>query len=126
MRKIIIGLFFLGIINNVQAQSAPPMMMSAAVVSMAAHASSRAHETENIVGLDVLVGKQIENCLILQAYWSDGYIVCVCLNKNKDEAYSVRFYKPNGDFSKGVFDELRKQFIKKEELEVMKDKYIMS
>lgn len=114
MRKIITGLIFLGIINNVQAQSAAPMIMSTVAVSMAASASSQARKAQNTIGLGVLAGKQIENCLILQAYWSDGNIVCVCLNKNKDEVYSVRFYKPKGDFSKGVFDELRKQFINKE------------
>jgi hypothetical protein len=113
MKKIITGLIFLGIINNVQAQNAAPMMMSTVAVSMAANASSQAHKAQNTIGLGVLAGKQIENCLILQAYWDVENIVCVCLNKNKDEVYSVRFHKSKGDFSKGVFDELRKQFIKK-------------
>ena len=115
MKKIITILVFLGLANYAHAASSPaPIMMSAAAVSMAASASAQAHKAANTVGLGVLAGKQIENCLILQAYWSDGEIVCVCLNKNKDEVYSVRFRKPKGDFSQGVFDELRKQFTKKQ------------
>jgi len=113
MKKLISSLVLASLIitnNAIAAQTAAPMMMSAVATSMAIHANNQAHKAANTVGLGVLAGKQIENCLILQAYWSDRDIVCVCLNKNKDEVYSVRFRKPKSDFSQGVFNELRKQF----------------
>lgn len=115
MKKLISSLVLTSLIitnNAIAAQTAAPMMMSAAAISVAASASAQAHKEANTVGLGMLAGKQIENCLILQVYWSDGKIVCVCLNKNKDEVYDVRFRKPKGDFSQGVFNELRKQFNK--------------
>ena len=112
MKKLLVLASLIITNNAIAAQTAAPMMMSTVAVSMAASASAQAHKAANTVGLGVLTGKQIENCLILQAYWSDGKIVCVCLNKNKDEIYAVYFRKPKGNFSQGVFNELRKQFNK--------------
>ena len=88
------------------------MMMSAAVVASASAAQSAAYKKANTVGLDVLNGKQIENCLILTSYFYEDKLIIVCLNANKDEIYGVSVRKPQGDFSIGVFKELRKQFEK--------------
>jgi hypothetical protein len=109
--KKLLALAFLIITNNaIAASTAAPMMMSAAAVSMAASASVQANRAANTVGLGILTGKQIENCLILTSYYADSYLVIVCLHKEKDEIYRVKFYKPKGAFSQGVFNELRKQF----------------
>lgn len=112
MKKLLVLTSLIITNNAIAAQTAAPLMMSATAISMAASASAQAHKAANTVGLGVLTGKQIENCLILQAYVSDGKIICVCLNKNQDEVYLKRFSKPKGAFSQGVFNELRKQFNK--------------
>lgn len=88
------------------------MMMSAAAMATAVSASSEAQKIANTVGIGVLAGKIIENCMILNAYTNDSGIHVVCLNKFKDEVYVVNVTKPKGAFSQGVFDELRKSFDK--------------
>lgn len=112
MKKLLVLASLIITNNAIAASSAAPMMMSATAISMAASASAQAHKAANTVGLGVLAGKQIENCLILTSYYADGDLVIVCLHKEKDEVYPVRFHKPKGAFSQGVFNELRKQFNK--------------
>lgn len=110
MKKLLVLASLIITNNAIAAQTAAPMMMSAVAASMAVHANNQAHKAANTVGLGVLTGKQIENCLILTSYYAEGDLVIVCLHKEKDEIYPVRFYKPKGAFSQGVFNELRKQF----------------
>ena len=112
MKKLLVLAFLIITNSAIAAQTAAPMMMSTVAASMAIQASNQAHKAANTVGLGVLTGKQIENCLILTSYYADGDLVIVCLHKEKDEIDPVRFYKPKGEFSQGVFNELRKQFNK--------------
>lgn len=110
MKKLLVLASLIITNSAIAAQTAVPMMMSATAISMAASASVQANRAANTVGIGVLAGKQIENCLILTSYYADGDLVIVCLHKEKDEIYPVRFSKPKGAFSQGVFNELRKQF----------------
>lgn len=114
MKKILVLASLIITNNAIAAQTVAPMMMSTVAVSMAASASARANRAANTVGISVLAGKQIENCLILTSYYANGNLVIVCLHKEKDEIYSVKVYKPKGAFSQGIFNELRKQFNKQE------------
>lgn len=113
MKKLLVLASLIITNNAIAASTAAPMMMSTVAASMAMQASNQAHKAHkaaNTVGLGVLAGKQIENCLILTSYYESGDLVIVCLHKEKDEIYPVRFSKPKGAFSQGVFNELRKQF----------------
>lgn len=113
MKKIlaILGISLLSLNANA-ASSTAPMMMSTVAMTSAASAQNAAHRAANTVGLSVLDGKQIENCLILTTYFSEDALKVVCLNATKDEIYAVSVRKPKGAFSVGVFNELRKQFKK--------------
>lgn len=113
MKKIlaILGISLLSLNANA-ASSTAPMMMSTVAMASAMSAQNAVHKAANTVGLAVLDGKQIENCLILTTYFSEAELKIVCLNANKDEIYAVSVTKPKGAFSVGVFNELRKQFKK--------------
>lgn len=107
MKKIISVLAIMTTIGTANARTTS--MMTGMAVGMSISASQSAHRARNTVGINVLVGKKIENCLVLSAYY-DRSLIIVCLNINKDEIYRVSVSNPKGAFSQGVFDELRKSF----------------
>lgn len=107
MKKLFCILCMILIANTSYGNTCPTVSSS-----MMMSASSEAQKIANTVGIGVLAGKIIENCMILNAYTNDSGIHVVCLNKFKDEVYVVNVTKPKGAFSQGVFDELRKSFDK--------------
>lgn len=107
MKKIISVLAIMTTISAANAKGTT--VMSGVAMGMAISASQSANQAKNTVGINSLVGKKIENCLVLTAYYNDRLEV-VCLNVNKDEIYRAYVSKPKGAFSQGVFDELRKSF----------------
>ena len=111
MKTTLVTLALVGLTSGAMAQtSMAPMMMATIAASSAIQANMAANRAANTVGLGALEGKQIENCLVLAAFYQEGDVQVICLNKIKDEVYRVPVYKVKGAFSKGVFDELRKQF----------------
>ena len=116
MKKLIIALCLLCMFNTSYAATSNNMVpiMAAASVAMAAQASQEAYKSSHTIGINTLIGKEIENCLIISAFYVDYYLEIVCLHKFEDKVYDVHFSRVRGDFSAKVFEELRKSFNKED------------
>lgn len=116
MKKLIIVLCLLCTFNTSYAavSNNTAFAMAAAGAAMAAQASQEAYKSSHTIGIGSLIGKEIENCLIISAFYVDYYLEIVCLNKFEDKVYDVQFSKVRGDFSAKVFEELRKSFNKED------------
>ena len=119
MKKLISTLLFSTILTPAFSVTTNVAMMSAAVVASSAAASTaiqNSHRAESqnrdVSPITALIGKKIENCLILNAFWDsynrDFYVVCP--NSEKDAIYSKAIYNPERPFQKKIYDELRKSF----------------
>lgn len=116
MKKLIIALCLLCMFNTSYAAVSNNMAftMAAASAAIAAQTSQEAYKSSHTTGINSLIGKEIENCLIIGAFYVDYYLEIVCLNKFEDKVYDVQFSRVKGDFSAKVFEELRKSFNKED------------
>lgn len=121
MKKIFIAIITTTISFNTFAASAPTPSIAPTMVAVTA-ASAAAARTENNKKMttqrknilsDTLIGRTVENCHIVDAYYHEREITILCMNVHKNEIYLKKISnnpEKHGDFSKQVFEILRSQF----------------
>lgn len=126
MKKIIPTIIITTISTGAIAASAPTPSPTIPIATMAAISASNAavvsannrnaqDTTRKHLLSDTLIGHTVENCHIIDAYFSTDSeeLKVVCMNKKKNKLYikSVSNYeKEQGAFTEKVFELLREQF----------------
>lgn len=121
MKKIILTIIITTISTGAIAASAPTPIATMAAISAsnAAVVSANNRNTQNTMRKnllsDTLIGHTVENCHIIDVYFSTDYeqLKVVCMNKKRNELYIKSVSndkKKQGAFTEKIFELLRKQF----------------
>lgn len=126
MKKIILTIIITTISTGAIAASAPTPIPTTPIATMAAISASNAavvsannRNTQNTMRKnllsDTLIGHTVENCHIIDVYFSTDYeqLKVVCMNKKRNELYIKSVSndkKKQGVFTEKIFELLREQF----------------
>lgn len=124
MKKIILTIIITTISTGAIAASAPTPSPAIPIATMAAISAANAavvsannRNTQDAARKNLLsntlTGHTVENCHIIDAYFQDGKLKVVCMNKKKNELYIKSVSndeKKQGAFTEKVFELLREQF----------------